>query len=333
VNPYYLPSSNPKALAGGLGAVDLSSGPVDRIYRADPTSLVPSSAQAQITLDSVSLSPFAKDFPTAALRIAQGDTQHGDDSLVQGAVTPTLQADSARVVGVQNKDVMGITDAASASLNGLNMAELQLPNQPGVFVAPTQATIAAAAQAEVPVASDKPAGSITAVDFSGFPTNAYPLTTTIYAAVNITNTTLDQATRNQYATLIDYAIGAGQTPGTSLGELPQGYAPLDSSQVAQAQQLSDILTGKLDPNSGDSGSDSTSGYTPPTVDVPGSSGGVATVTDNTSSGAQTAAYLAAAKQPASTTAVGGAALCGSLLAGLAGAVAAPLLMRRKAVAP
>jgi len=333
VNPYYLPSSNPKALGGGLGGIDLSAGPVDRIYRADPTSLVPDSTQAQITLDSVSISPFAKDFPTAALRIAQGDTQLGEDSLVPGAAVPTLQAAAARVVGAQNKDVMGLTDAASADLNGLNMAELQLPNQPGVFVAPTQASIAAAAQAEVPVSSDKPAGSITAVDFSGFPSNAYPLTTTIYAAVNITNTALDQDTRNQYATLIDYAIGAGQTPGTGLGELPEGYAPLDGGQVTQAQQLSDILTGKLDPNPGDSDSDSTGGYTPPTVDVPGASSGPDTVTDNDTASAHTAAYTASLKQPASTTAVGGAALCGSLLAGLAGAIAAPLLMRRKAVAP
>ena len=334
VNPYYLPSSNPKALGGGLGAIDLSKGPVDRIYRADPTSLVPDSSQAQITLDAVSLSPFAKDFPTAALRIAQGDTQHGEDSLVQGALTATLQADSPRVVGAQNKDVMGLTDAASANLNGLGTAELQLPNQPGVFVAPTQASIAAAAQAEVPVASDKPAGTITAVDFTGFPSNAYPLTTTIYAAVNITNTTLDQSTRNQYATLIDYAIGAGQTPGTALGELPVGYAPLDAGQVAQAQQLSDILTGKLDPNPGSSDSGSSSGYTPPTESVPVGTSGPSSVVDTAASDTADASYdTAAPKQPASTTPVGGAALGGSLLAGVAGAIAAPLLMRRKVVVP
>ncbi len=333
VNPYYLPASNPKALGGGLGGIDLSKGPVDRVYRADPTSLVPDSTQSQITLDSVSISPFAKDFPTAALRIAQGDTQHGEDSLVPAAAVPTLQAVSARVVGADNKDVMGLTDAASADLNGLNTAELQLPNQPGVFVAPTQSTIAAAAKAEVPVGSDKIAGTINAVDFSGFPAGAYPLTTTIYAAVNITSTTLDQSTRNQYATLIDYAIGAGQTPGTGLGQLPAGYAPLDSSQVAQAQQLADILTGKLDPGSDSgSGSDSTSGYTPPTENVPGSAGGPATVAD-TSESAQTAAYTAALKQPASTTPAGGVVLTGSLLTGLAGAIAAPLMMRRKKVAP
>jgi hypothetical protein len=338
VNPYYLPSSNPKALGGGLGAIDLSKGPVDRIYRADPTSLVPDASQAQITLDSVSLSPFAKDFPTAALRIAQGDTQTGQDSLVPAAASPTLQADSPRVVGAQNKDVMGITDAASAALNGLGMAELQLPNQPGVFVAPTQASIAAAAKAEVPVGSAKPAGTITAVDYSGFPAGAYPLTTTIYAAVNITNPSLDQDTRNQYATLIDYAIGTGQTPGTELGELPEGYAPLGTAQVAQAHQLADILTGKLDPNLGssdqDSGSGSSDGYTPPTVNVPGGTDGPDTVVDTASSGtSNTAAVSASPKQAASTTAVGGAALGGSLLAGVAGALVAPLLMRRKVVAP
>jgi hypothetical protein len=331
VNPYYLPSSNPKALGGGLGGIDLSKGPVDRVYRADPTSLVPDSTQSQITLDSVSISPFAKDFPTAALRIAQGDTQHGEDSLVPAAAVPTLQAVSARVVGADNKDVMGLTDAASADLNGLNTAELQLPNQPGVFVAPTQASITAAAKAEVPVGSDTIAGTINAVDFNGFPAGAYPLTTTIYAAVNITSTTLDQSTRNQYATLIDYAIGAGQIPGTGLGQLPAGYAPLDSDQVTQAQQLSDILTGKLDPNS-DSGSDSTSGYTPSTENVPVSAGGTATVAD-TSESAQTAAFTAALKQPASSTPVGGAVLTGSLLTGLASAIVAPLLMRRKKVAP
>ena len=203
-----------------------------------------------------------------------------------------------------------------------------------MFVAPTQASIAAAAQAEVPVASDKPAGTITAVDFAGFPSNAYPLTTTIYAAVNITNTTLDQSTRNQYATLIDYAIGAGQTPGTALGELPVGYAPLDAGQVAQAQQLSDILTGKLDPNPGSSDSGSSSGYTPPTESVPVGTSGPSSVVDTAASDTADASYdTAAPKQPASTTPVGGAALGGSLLAGVAGAIAAPLLMRRKVVVP
>src|SRR6202034_1015991 len=58
-------------------------------------------------------------------------------------------------------------------------------------------------------------------------TNAYPLTTLTYAAV--TPESLDQPSRQNYATFLQYAAGAGQTPGVNVGQLPAGYAPLPAA--------------------------------------------------------------------------------------------------------
>jgi len=350
VNPYYLPSSNPKAIGGGLGGTDLSTGPVDQIFRNDPTALTPpDAAGAAIKLDSTSLSPFARNFADAASRIARGDTQHGQDNLVPGALQPTLLVDPPRVVGADNKDIMGITDGASAALYGLGTAELQLPNEPSTFVAPTLDSMSAAIAAQKPVTGGKPASTTTSIDFSSLPKTAYPLTMTIYAAVNIDNTALDDGTRAEYTALLNYAVGDGQTPGTATGQLPEGYAPLGSDQVAETKQLIDILSGKLDPNPtsssdaapSDGGSPSSdgasTGFVPSTDDVPVATSASASIpvssvgTSNTALDVVTP--VSAQKQSASRTAVGQAALAGSLGVGVAGMVAAPLLMRRKVIAP
>jgi hypothetical protein len=62
---------------------------------------------------------------------------------------------------------------------------------------------------------------------------AYPLTAVVYAAAS-----LDQAkdARLDYAKVMRYAAGAGQTQGTAKGQLPYGYAPLPTALRTQATQ-------------------------------------------------------------------------------------------------
>jgi hypothetical protein len=66
----------------------------------------------------------------------------------------------------------------------------------------------------------------------------YPLTDVVYAAVP----TDQSATALQnYAALIQYAAGAGQTPGVAPGDLPPGYLPLPTSLKNQADLVAQEL--------------------------------------------------------------------------------------------
>jgi hypothetical protein len=70
-------------------------------------------------------------------------------------------------------------------------------------------------------------------------TGAYPLAVPIYAAINPEQS--DSDTRIAYADLIKFAVSEGQNPGTELGDLPPGYAPLNSAFVKTALAVSDLI--------------------------------------------------------------------------------------------
>ena len=70
-------------------------------------------------------------------------------------------------------------------------------------------------------------------------TTSYPLTMPVYAALNPRQT--DTEARAVYADLIRFAVKDGQEPGTDLGNLPPGYAPLPQSWVDQALAAADLI--------------------------------------------------------------------------------------------
>ncbi|HEY0248445.1 MAG TPA: hypothetical protein VGC45_09305 [Gryllotalpicola sp.] len=371
INPYYLPSSNRNALKKGLGGTDLAQGPVSQFFRADQTAL--DSDVEGLTLDSIAWNPFSNDFGGVATRVLNGDSQQATGTTADRTFDPPQLPKAAPEIAGSGKGLMGVTDQADVDQYGLDAAALQLPNSPdptdlNSFVSPTADSMAAAVRAEKLPPSKRPATGMATVDFSKLPPNAYPLTTTVYAAVNITDSTLDTATRKQYAGLLDYATGDGQVPGTQRGELPEGYAPLSVPQVIQAEELVGILNGTVAPNgpsaptpaptvtvtaapspaptmtvvaaSGSSGetpqNPTTDAYSPSTGNVPaGGRDVVNTVSASDASGgaADDSSPVAAQKQPASKSMAGQAALGGSLGAGVAGMIAAPFLMRRKAITP
>ena len=84
---------------------------------------------------------------------------------------------------------------------------------------------------------------VMAYDQTGTPAKAaptaYPLTMPVYAALNPQQTDADL--RAVYANLIRYAARDGQSPGTDLGELPPGYAPLPQPWVDQALAAADAI--------------------------------------------------------------------------------------------
>jgi len=130
-----------------------------------------------------------------------------------------------------SRKVIALTSTPAARLYQTTSAELR--NPAGRFVAPDADGLLAAAAAMTPTTEQSrvvrfdptSAKAKTAKD-------AYPLAIPVYAALNPKQT--DASLRADYAKLITYAVGAGQTAGTDNGQLPPGYAPLPTAWRAQA---------------------------------------------------------------------------------------------------
>jgi len=76
-------------------------------------------------------------------------------------------------------------------------------------------------------------------------TNAYPLTMPVYAAMNPLMS--DATLRATYASFIRYAVQDGQVPGSDLGNLPQGYAPIPATWVTQAMNSASAIQAGIKP--------------------------------------------------------------------------------------
>jgi len=156
--------------------------------------------------------------------------------------------------------VWGLTATANAAQYGLQAASLCQPDGGGC-VAPSVNTLRAAVDAATPDTS-----GMLHVDPANPGLGGYPLTQIVYAAVR---TNQDSAALRDDATLLDYAAGAGQSPGTSPGQLPPGYLPLPDALRRQAEAVADTLRAdaaarpqgpaSVAPTSGPSGSNGPTG--------------------------------------------------------------------------
>jgi hypothetical protein len=219
----------------GLTYVDgtpmcLCDAPKDSFAREDQTELPQQTVSAvQWRYDIVQQRPYAAGLGAAArmlFRADIGSKTFWDSSQPNGAVTGAYSSD-----GVSNLNAVfltGYTGTAEAARYGLATASLGVPNWPGVFVDADEPAMAAAVAAQ----SDTGVGGVGVTDPAALPADAYPLTTVIYAAVNLN--VLDRSEMNDYADLIEFAATAGQTPGSSVGQLPAGYLPLTDALRDQA---------------------------------------------------------------------------------------------------
>ena len=226
VNPWNLTS------ASNLSGTALTL-PRDNFPKSDPTAQAASAAEGEINL--VTWRPYTNDLDQGGYLTLRGD------GLVLGAwdqtKTPPQYGKAIRSLsGFQT--VLGLTDTASAAK--YQTVSAALLNPAGKFVLPTSTSMTAAAAAMAATTPQKqvyeydPASTAAA----GAPT-AYPLTMPVYAATNPAES--DTARRKSYAAFIRYAATAGQVPGTAVGELPAGYAPIPSGWAAQAKAAADII--------------------------------------------------------------------------------------------
>ncbi|SHI13595.1 hypothetical protein [Streptomyces sp. 3214.6] len=208
VNPYY--ATNADVNATGT-AFDPSR--TDDYPKSDPWCTIPPGTGATARQCMIDFHPYVDDMQSGALhtRRADGLWKSTWDAL---ASPPAFKSPGPQTVG--SRFVITVTDAASAARYGLQTARLR--NAAGTFVAPDTASLTAAAA----TAAGKGVAEISPAEAKA--KGAYPLAQLVYAAVRPAG--LDAAARKDYAALLEYAAGAGQTGGADPGRLPAGYAPL-----------------------------------------------------------------------------------------------------------
>jgi len=234
VNPWYCTDSLINPTGTGLDVPRRDFPKADPIETKDTTQTDLANGVGPINL--VAWRPYVNDFETGAYKVIRGDANIlGPWN--RNAVPPAFSKSGGQIQG--NQRVIAITTAAAA--NKYQNVTASLLNSAGNFVAPTSDSMFAAQAAMVPTAND---ASVRTYDFGSDSAKsaqtAYPLTMPIYAAV--TPTVLDASLRGIYANFIRFAATQGQTPGTDLGQLPPGYAPLSESFVAQAMQVASLVS-------------------------------------------------------------------------------------------
>ncbi|GAA3819133.1 hypothetical protein [Cellulomonas soli] len=349
VNRYYLPAGS--ALAAG-GGYDLLATALDTFPKADQ-SVAPDAATAEkkyrgLTIDSTSYSPYSNSLAANAARIARVDaklTFTWDPNKFSGTnVGFFVASPPALPTNGSGRLIVGPTTAVAAESYGLATASLALPlgsrtSKETVatareFVGYSDATVATAIAAQQ---LDEASG-IAVTDMSALPSGAYPLATTVYAAMDVSATGMAAEARGDYAGLLDYAAGAGNVRTGSRGGLPEGYVPLGAAQVAAAHALATLLrtpvtTGAQGTPTGGTNAGTTASTT---VTVPSGTSAAPVASEEDLAGAAptttigiTSAEVAAADTTEAAASPARTALGVSLATGLAGMVAAPLLLRRK----
>ena len=173
------------------------------------------------------------------------------------------------------------------------------------------------------------------VDPSKVTAGGFPLTTVVYAAVNLSGS--DSDARKDFSRFIAQVTTKGQLSGTQLGELPPGYAPLSPELAGQAQAASVAVATYISPTKSSTNSpaaEASNGYAQDSYSPDGASASrSATAASSTPQG------IGASSSPAPTVTSGRTptakdvspiaqmALTGSLATGLSGALFAPLLFR------
>ncbi|NLP84702.1 hypothetical protein HF576_12650 [Microbacterium sp. CFH 90308] len=230
VNPWY--STNPDVQPLGVGLAL----PAEDFPKADPVTKPDETTKGGTgEINLVTWRPYTPSLAEGAHHVLRGD------GLILGNWEPLPEPakfgkSQRNLFGSQR--VIGLTSTPAASLYHTVTASLR--NPAGQFVAPTQDGLAAAAAAMTPTPAQP---RVLQYDLRGDTvkgaTTSYPLTMPVYAALNPQQT--DEELRGVYANLIRYAVEEGQSPGTDVGELPPGYAPLPGSWVEQALVMADSI--------------------------------------------------------------------------------------------
>jgi hypothetical protein len=204
-----------------------------------------------IQLDSSGQFPYSGSFAANAARVARADkrlTVYWDPNVIvgvngdKGNYIPEIPNVPGRA-----RLALGPMSAPAAEQYKVHTADLALPlaettgaddvARAREFVAYSDASVAKAIGSQ----EIDPATGIGINDQGSLPSGAYPLATTLYAAMNLNASGLDVPARTDYAGLLDYAAGGGNVRTGARGGLPEGYVGLNTAQVERTRALADVL--------------------------------------------------------------------------------------------
>ncbi len=215
--------------------------------------------------------------PLANLEDVSEAMQFQEPNSTVTCVSNAQQSVNSMVAGSRqqagNYFMLGITPLADDQRYNLQAAALQTTS--GTFVVPSNASLAAVASLLKPDNTTE----TWPIPYSAFGTAAgasgYPGTMVIYAAVPTSGLSPTEAA--DYASLLEFAVSTGQTPGTGVGQLPPGYLPLTQADGLGAL-ASYTVTAAADVAA-------QNGKVPPvTPSAPGGSGAISATTTASSSG-------------------------------------------------
>ncbi|MDF9809688.1 hypothetical protein M2116_000632 [Aurantimicrobium minutum] len=287
-----------------------------------PSTYNATTLQGTGALNLVQFRPYVHDLQESALQVLRGDGKAlgGWDT----TKIPAAWGKSGRSF-LGTRQVMSVTTApASARYQNVNA---QLLNPAGEYVSPTTESMSAAVAAMTPTSN----AAVYGFDFTSSPakaaTTAYPLTMPVYAALNPKQS--DAKLREIYAAFIRYAASEGQTPGTDIGQLPEGYAPLPASWVNQSlQAASAIQSGVLPATPINLGSIPQGSYSSGTTSV-SAPGVIAPETTVAASGAVAGALTSGETPEDPSVGPLSVAVPAGVLSGCAVAFTIPMISRRR----
>ncbi|MFE3514762.1 hypothetical protein [Streptomyces sp. NPDC059166] len=210
----------------------LGTDALDYFPKADPTETRSEGVSGMWAVyTGAEVVPYAENLHDAAQRVRRG---YGGMTIEVGVCQECPSG--GKLTGERRpqggRTVMGLADVASADRFLLDVAAL--PNADGEFVKPTSASLLEA----VAGMKDSTVPGVKTPDPARATDGAYPLTAVAYAAGSLDRAA---AERKDYARLIRYAAGAGQTQGLNPGMLPPGYAPLPAAMREQAAEAATAL--------------------------------------------------------------------------------------------
>ncbi len=226
------PDENGMVINPEYQTLRLDKAPIDSYPRADSTSFSLGTDNSQTPpkdeiRNSLDLLPYVNDFEDAAGRVATGNNPEGaawDNTKLAPDGTTGFWGNGGPEPA-RSTFMWGITDSSNLASFGAIPADL-CDASGANCVSPDTATVTAALNGAKPDST-----GLLHIDPAKPGANAYPLVDVTYAAVRAT---LDPAALVDYATLIVFAAGAGQTPGVLPGQLPPGYLPLPEKLKSQA---------------------------------------------------------------------------------------------------
>ncbi|GGY91569.1 hypothetical protein [Streptomyces poonensis] len=220
---------------------------LDYYPKADltPTTVTCNDATYSMERTGQDVVPYVADMHEAAVKVRRGDIGTAYECAVSYPSATTKLTPLGRPV-LTDQRAFGIVDNVSAARYQLSTAAL--PNADGEYVEPTDASLLEA----VAQMHDSDVAGVKAADPGRMKGGAYPLATVVYAAASLGQA---EDARQDYAKVIRYAAGEGQTQGTAKGQLPYGYAPLPDPLREQARQAADRLEKGAPDSSGSPGPD------------------------------------------------------------------------------